>query len=255
MVRLVGTIPRVQALFVNPVIVGGLAVLCRLGVAYRSTQDLDTLLRRLEGQPSGLEILERAGATSLDNLGATLPTERGDVRVDVLEARDSDLDRDFTDPTDRLEAMAHRWALATATPVRIGATSMDERLRGTNASVAENSEPVEVEALVARPGPLVAMKLKASVDRTEAKEATDLLDVIRLVTDPVSAQQVTEEFRSSDAQLADDAWRHAELKFERRATRTLRLIRNLGRADVDAELIAATADFLRGTMVRGDSRP
>lgn len=177
MVRLVGTIPRVQALFVNPVIVGGLAVLCRLGVAYRSTQDLDTLLRRLEGQPSGLEILERAGATSLDNLGATLPTERGDVRVDVLEARDSELDRDFTDRTDRLEAMAHRWALATATPVRIGATSMD------------------------------------------------------------------------------DAWRHAELKFERRATRTLRLIRNLGRADVDAELIAATADFLRGTMVRGDSRP
>lgn len=226
MVRLVGTIPRVQALFVNPVIVGGLAVLCRLGVAYRSTQDLDTLLRRLEGQPSGLEILERAGATSLDNLGATLPTERGDVRVDVLEARDSDLDRDFTDPTDRLEAMAHRWALATATPVRIGATSMDEPLRGTNASVAENSEPVEVEALVAR-----------------------------LVTDPVSAQQVTEEFRSSDAQLADDAWQHAELKFERRATRTLRLIRNLGRADVDAELIAATADFLRGAMVRGDSRP
>jgi len=45
MVNLVGAIPRVQDLFELPVIVGGLAVMSRLGNAYRVTQDLDALRR------------------------------------------------------------------------------------------------------------------------------------------------------------------------------------------------------------------
>src|SRR5450631_3964604 len=53
MVNLVGAIPRVQELFELPVIVGGLAVMSRLGNAYRVTQDLDALRRRLEGAASG----------------------------------------------------------------------------------------------------------------------------------------------------------------------------------------------------------
>ena len=54
MVNLVGAIPRVQELFELPVIVGGLAVMSRLGNAYRVTQDLDALRRRLEGAAGSL---------------------------------------------------------------------------------------------------------------------------------------------------------------------------------------------------------
>jgi hypothetical protein len=192
MVNLVGAIPKVQELLEQPVIIGGLAVMSRLGNAYRVTQDLDALRRRPEGGASGLEVLRAARAKNIDEVGGYIPTERGDVRVDVLEARDSDLDRDFTDATDRLEAMAHRWALDTATPLVIAAASVDvSRLRGDARPTIDETQAV---ALVARPGPLVAVKLKASVDRPTVKEATDLLDVVRLVTDPATAGSVMTEF-------------------------------------------------------------
>lgn len=125
MVALVGAIPRVQAIFGNPVIIGGLAVMCRLRGAHRVTQDLDTLRMRKQGEPAGLTILRAAGAESIDEVGGLLPTDLGSVRVDVLEARHDDLERTFTDPTDRLEAMAHRWALETAGPVRLLASTAD----------------------------------------------------------------------------------------------------------------------------------
>ena len=246
MVNLVGAIPRVQELFERPVIVGGLAVMSRLGNAYRVTQDLDALRRRLDGAASGLEVLRAAGAKDINEIGGLVPTERGDVRVDVLEARHNDLDRDFTDPTDRLEAMAHQWTLETATPMDIVATSVDaSSLRGDSGPKVDRTQAV---ALVARPGPLVAMKLKASIDRTTVKEATDLLDVIRLVTDPATAGFVLAEFEEADAQLVEDVAAHARLKFRTNVLRTRRIIRDLGQLAVDAELIEAAADFLEGAL-------
>jgi hypothetical protein len=248
MVNLVGAIPRVQELFEQPVIVGGLAVMSRLGNAYRVTQDLDALRRRLEGAASSLEVLRAAGAKDINEIGGLVPTERGDVRVDLLEARHSDLDRDFTDPTDRLEAMAHQWTLDTATPMNIVATTIDlSSLRGDAGPTIDQTEAV---ALVARPGPLVAMKLKASIDRTTVKEATDLLDVIRLVTDPATAGFVLAEFEEADAQLVEDVAAHARLKFRTNVLRTRRIIRDLGPQAVDVEFIDGAADFLEGALRR-----
>lgn len=147
----------------------------------------------------------------------------------MLETRSTDLDRDFTDATDRLEAMANLWALDTASSLHIIATRADDPLRRDRLpSGAERNETAEAQALVARPGPLIAMKLKASVDRMEAKEATDLLDVIRLVTDPATSGLVTTEFLECHRQLAADTWQRAHLKYERQALGTLRIIRNLG---------------------------
>lgn len=57
----------------------------RLGNAYRVTQDLDALRRRLEGAASGLKKLRAAGAKDINEIGGLVPSERGDVRVDVLE--------------------------------------------------------------------------------------------------------------------------------------------------------------------------
>ena len=249
MVKLVGAIPRLQELLERPVIVGGLAVMTRLGNAYRVTQDLDALRRRLEGGASGLEVLRAAGAKDINEVGGLVPTERGDVRIDVLEARHNDLDRDFTDPTDRLEAMAHQWALDTATPVAIVATNIDASSpRGDAGSIIDETRAV---ALVARPGPLIAMKLKASIDRMTVKEATDLLDVVRLVTDPATAGLVMAEFGEADPQLVEDVATHVRLKFRTNVLRTRRIIRDLGQTAVDAELIDGAADFLEGVLRSG----
>lgn len=45
------------------IVVGGLAVLCRLSTPHRATTDLDTVSRREEGQVGQLELLIAAGAT------------------------------------------------------------------------------------------------------------------------------------------------------------------------------------------------
>lgn len=64
---------------------------------------------------------------------------------------DDDLDRIFTDPTDRLEAMAHRWALETAGPVRLLASRAD--LASGVVTAREDLDGREARALVAMPGP------------------------------------------------------------------------------------------------------
>ncbi len=210
MVRLVGAIPLVQDLLGEPVIVGGLAVMCRLGNAHRH-------------RGSGY-----SAASSC----------RGRVRVDVLELRVADLERDFTDATDRLEATAHRWTLETATQLQIQATSDPFAL-------ADDGDTVRAVALVACPGPLVAMKLKASVDRGTSKAATDLLGVVRLVTDPETAPDALDDFERVDSQLRADVAEHARLQFEQREGRTRQLIRGLGSQAPDEALVDAAAAFSR----------
>ena len=90
--------------------------------------------------------------------------------------------------------------------------------------------------------------MKASIDRTTVKEATDLLDVIRLVTDPATAGFVLAEFKEADAQLVEDVAAHAHLKFRKNVLRTRRIIRDLGPQAVDAEFIDGAADFLEGAL-------
>jgi hypothetical protein len=92
------------------------------------------------------------------------------------------------------------------------------------------------------------MKLKASMDRTGAKEATDLLDVVRLVTDPATARLVTADFDTADPQLVEDVAAHAALKFRTNILRTRRLMRGLGESAYDADLLDGAADFLDGLL-------
>src|SRR4051812_46816315 len=48
-------------------VVGGLAVLSRLGsAAHRVTSDVDTVNRRLDGEPGQLDVLLATGATAID---------------------------------------------------------------------------------------------------------------------------------------------------------------------------------------------
>jgi hypothetical protein len=190
------------------IVVGGLAVLCRLSTPYRATTDLDTVSRRQAGQVGQLELLIAAGATPNGPAGAQVATPLGPVQVDVLEITDADLEPLPDDPTDRLHVLAHAWAAQTATPVFL---------------IADDVEPLTV--LVAQPAALVAMKLQSVMNRGAAKEGTDLLDIVRLVTDPTTTSAVIDGLRGADSQLRSDAHLHAQRWFTDTAGRTLTRIR------------------------------
>ena len=231
---IVMAIPEVATRTGRPVIiVGGLAVICRLSTPYRATTDLDTVNRRHEGEPAQLEVLLASpGATASGPAGALVPTAAGPVQVDVLEVSDTDLSPLPEDPTHRLHVLSHDWAAATATELIICAGAR-----------------VEVRVAVAEPGPLVAMKLQSVMNRGRAKEGTDLLDIVRLTLDPATGPVVREQLAGASERIRVDADRHAKRWFTDQATRTGRLIRELPQGtDVDADLIALVSQLLRGAL-------
>ena len=107
-----------------PVVIGGLAVMCRLSTPYRATTDLD-LVDRLRGQVPQLQVLRAArDAEPVEPAAVLLPTPYGQVKVDVLEVRQVEIDQPSDDPGDRLHASAHAWANDTASEVTIEVASM-----------------------------------------------------------------------------------------------------------------------------------
>lgn len=106
-----------------PVVVGGLAVMCRLSRPYRATTDLDVVDRLLGATPQ-LQVLRSArGAEPVEPTSVLLPTVYGKVKVDVLEVRQIEIDQPSDDPGDRLHASAHAWATDTVTEVTIAVAS------------------------------------------------------------------------------------------------------------------------------------
>ncbi len=81
-----------------PVVVGGLAVMCRLSRPYRATTDLDVVDRLLGATPQ-LQVLRSAqGAEPVEPTSVLLPTAYGKVKVDVLEVRQIEIDQPSDDP-------------------------------------------------------------------------------------------------------------------------------------------------------------
>ncbi|HEY2701880.1 MAG TPA: hypothetical protein VGJ45_40945 [Pseudonocardiaceae bacterium] len=237
MLALVKAIPRIEEVLGRAmVLVGGLAVLSRLGSAYRVTSDVDTANRRADGEPAQLDVLLAHGAKAVDAAGALISTPDGDVRVDVLEISASQLADLPNDPTDRLYLLSHDWAMVTASPLRIQVS--DGRAIVAEASVA-----------VARPGPLVATKLQALPNRGSAKEATDLLDIVRLTLDPRVGTMVRTQFAEANSQLRADALLHVRRWFADRADRSLRLIRSTpeGRS-IDIDQLTLISELLIASM-------
>lgn len=231
MERLVHAIPIAEAQTSRPVVlIGGLAVVCRLGRPHRATADLDAVDRRRGDQTSQLDLLISAGATPRGPAGALLETGAGAVEIDVLEVTDAALNDLPDDPTGRLHIMAHNWAAATASLMTLRTPGLP---------------PVTV--LVAQPGPLVAMKLQSLMDRGAAKEASDLFDVVRLTLDPVAGIAVRQQLSTADPQLRADCLLHVELWFVTNARRSLSRIRSIPEARaVTPDDIALTAELLVG---------
>ena len=242
MLALVEAIPEFEARTGRrATIIGGLAVLCRLGTVYRVTGDLDTANRRAVGEPPQLDVLlQQDDVTQADAAGVWIPTAAGAVKVDVIEVSDAELSHLPEDETDRLAVLSHAWAIETATPLRIRAASPE-------------GASTEVVAHVAEPGPLIAMKLQSVMNRTVNKERTDLLDIVRLTLDHAAGPAARAQLAEADTQLAEDARLHAHRWFVDRDEQTLHLIRELPEGtDVDADTVQLVGELLLAELDRPD---
>lgn len=220
-----------------PVVVGGLAVMCRLSDPYRATTDLD-LVDRLLGEMPQLQVLRASrGAQPVQPTSVLLPTVYGLVKVDVLEVRQIEIDRPSDDPGDRLHAFAHAWANDSATEVSIEVVPL-------------SGAHVEVSALVAEPGPLVAMKLQAIMNRTAAKQGTDLQDIARLILDEQARPAALAQLGSCDSSTAADIALHVELWLMERRRQALRWIHDAGGTDLTLDDLDLIAELLLAACTR-----
>ena len=169
MERLVYAIPVIAAVAPRPlVLVGGwLSLPARPSLDPPWVTSIPSTRRRDEEM--ALEMLPASGVDESGTTGALVQTSSGPVQVDILDITDVALDNLPDEPNDRLYYLAHNWATATAIPMIL-------RTSG--------SSPVTVR--VAQPGPLIAMKLHSLMNRLASKEASDLLDIVRLTLDPVT---------------------------------------------------------------------
>ncbi|GAW49411.1 hypothetical protein [Nocardioides sp. PD653] len=166
-----------------------------------------------------------------------LPTPFGDVKIDVLEVRQIELDEPSDDPGDRLHASAHAWANDIATDVMIEVVRL-------------NGDPVEVTTKVAEPGPLIAMKIQAVMNRSVDKQGTDLRDIVRLALDPESRPAAMSQIGTVDGALARDIAIHVDLWLVRRKDQALRWIRGTGDQDVTMDDLDLVAELLLAACER-----
>ena len=128
--------------------------------------------------------------------------------------------------------MSHAWAAATASDLLLRAAGIADR------TVA-----------VAEPGPLIAMKLQSVMNREAKKEATDLLDMVRLVLDPVAGPVAREQLATAHGRLREDALLHASLWFDARIGRTLRIVRAVPEGfEVQLDDLRLVGELIQGSL-------
>lgn len=158
-------------------LIGGLAVMCRVGTPHRATVDLDAVARDL---PRYHAELARLAVTAS---GGGQYSFEGEMELDVIDVAPEASDRlvtelESTGPLTDLElnVVAHTWAHDTATPLDI--VAVDDRTGERLAAAAER--------LVASSAGLVVMKATTVPLRASSKpekRASDLYDLGRLLTD------------------------------------------------------------------------
>jgi hypothetical protein len=185
-----------------------------------------------------LQVLRAArGAEPVEPTSVLLPTAYGQVKVDVLEVRQAEIDQPSDDPGDRLHAFAHAWANDSATEVTIEVAHL-------------NGAHTEVSALVAEPGPLVAMKLQAIMNRAAAKQGTDLQDIARLVLDEQVRPAALAQLGSCDKSTAADIALHVDLWLVGRRRQALRSIHGAGGTDLTLDDVDLVAELLLAACAR-----
>jgi hypothetical protein len=217
-------------------LIGGLAVLCRVGVPHRATVDLDALARGLELFDADLRRLAVSAA------GGGQYRMPGDLELDVIDVSVDDAERLLTalvghgPPTDlELNVVAHTWAHDTATAVDITVLSDED---GAVLSRAD-------ARLVASPGGLVAMKATTVTLRASSKpekRASDLYDLGRLVAQTSGARDLD----AAPAELRAAVLSRLRDWFvdPRGRDRTYREVRRFDEAPLDLDEVAEIVDEL-----------
>lgn len=147
----------------DPVVVGGLAVMCRLGVEHRVTLDVDSTFDRPNDPPTTAVLVAEGVATG--SAAAQRVIINGTV-VDVIDTFAISDEELPDEPKDRLFVCAHRYAWETGDVVTFV---------GDSASAAVSVATIDA---------LFAMKAHAlrfgSRDRRRRKRASDLQDLLLL---------------------------------------------------------------------------
>lgn len=169
-------------------LIGGLAVMCRVGMPHRATVDLDAVTRDLtlvHGSLAGLALTSAGGGQYGFGNGLELDV----IDVAPLPAHElvAELDPDGAGLSDlELNVVAHVWAHDHATPLDIVAVDDETGARLAEARGRMVASSVGIVAMKATTIPLRASS------RPE-KRASDLYDLARLVVaSPLPAAEVHE---------------------------------------------------------------
>lgn len=106
------------------------------------------------------------------------------------------------------------------------------------------SGPVEVTTKVAEPGPLIATKIQAVMNRSVDKQGTDLRDIVRLTLDPDTRPAALSQIGTVEHAIARDISMHVDLWLVRRRDQALRWIRGTGGRGVAVDDLALVAELL-----------
>lgn len=150
------------------VLIGGLAVCCRLGFEHRVTNDVDGLY--FNRSDDAIEAVLVAHDVSTD--GHRVVLDDG-TRLDVIEVADLDPSQLPDDESSRLFIEAHRWAYDSAST---------ETIRAVDPVTGAVHSSVTIR--LARAAALIPMKLRAAEARprsNEKKKASDALDAYSLL--------------------------------------------------------------------------
>ena len=105
---------------------------------------------------------------------------------------------------------------------------------------------------VAEPGPLIAMKLQAVMDRPAEKQGTDLLDIVRLVFDEATRPAALAQLGEVDSAIGRDIALHVERWFVNHQALSLRRIHDVEGADVTTDDLDLVAELLADAVQRKD---
>ena len=181
--RLIGTLTRMGGY--DMALIGGFAVVARLGAALRATNDIDSVFDNPTDTPMVVRLVGAGVGQPVEASRAQSIDVDGTV-VDVIDttALPADVAELPAEPKDKLFVCAHRFGYETASPIRLATGDHHVTIR------------------VATPAALVAMKSHAlryaSAPRRTLKRASDLFDLYKLI----------ESSRVNDlaASLADTPW-------------------------------------------------
>ena len=160
-------------------LIGGLAVMCRVGTPHRATVDLDAVTRGLPGvhsQLTRLALTSPGGGQYGFADGLDLDViDVAPVTADELLAQLLDDGSDGSDLTDlELNVVAHTWAHDTASPLDI--VAVDEA-DGTRLAEALDRSIASTAGIIAMKATTVSLRASSKPE----KRASDLYDLGRLL--------------------------------------------------------------------------